>query len=98
MIRAIANKKLDLNQDEYEYYLELEKAFGAQAFIGLFATNDSGQITSVIPATNTPTAMVLIFFFLNVMFNQRLRKLEVWMDRLERVEEKVDELLKVNNG
>lgn len=97
MIRAIANKKVDLNQSEYEYYLQLEKAFGADAFIGLFSSDDYGQITSVMPATQTPTAMILIFFFLNVMFNQRLRKLDPLFERLEQLENKVDKLMKVKD-
>lgn len=92
MIRAIANQKLNLSKQEYEYYLELEKAFGQDEIIGLFKTDDDGQITSVTPSPSKPTAMVLIFFFLNVMHNQRLRGLEVWIEKLKDIEERVSTL------
>jgi hypothetical protein len=92
MIRAIANKKLDLTQEEYTYYLELEKAFGKEAFIGLFKTNKKGIIISVIPSNTNPTAMVLIFFFLNVMLNQRLRNIDEGLAKLSTLEQRISKL------
>jgi len=92
MIKAIANQKLDLNKEEYKYYLELERNFGKEAFVGLFRTNEKGQITSVMPPQSGPTAMILIFFLLNVMFNQRLRRFDSWMTRMESLEDRVVKL------
>jgi hypothetical protein len=89
MIKAIAHQKLDLSKEEYTYYLELEKSFGKDAFVGLFRTNDRGHIVSVMPPQAGPTAMILIFFLLNVMFNQRLRSFEGWMKEIEKIEKRV---------
>jgi hypothetical protein len=92
MIKIIANQKIDLSKEEYEYYIELEKVFGKSSFDGLFKTNDLGQIIFVMPPPSNPTAMILIYYFLNVMLNQRLRKMEDWAnvidERIKKLEEK----------
>lgn len=99
MIKAIANQKLDLSPEEYEYYLELEKSFGKDAFIDLFKTNDKGHIVSVMPPTANPTAMILIFFLLNLMFNQRLRQLDNWMNKMDREINELDRRIeKIEKG
>ena len=92
MIKAIANQKLDISKEEYDYYLALEKSFGKGAFVGLFKTNSNGQIIAVMPPQAGQTAMILIFFLLNVMFNQRLRKFDTWMTKLDKLEERVVKL------
>jgi hypothetical protein len=94
MIKAIASKKIDLNQDEYNYYLELEEAFGKEAFIGLFKTNKDGMIISVTPSSANPTAMILIFFFLNVMMNQRLRSIDKGLSGLSALEKRISKIEK----
>ena len=94
MIKAIANKKIDLSQEEYDYYLELENAFGKESFIGLFKTNKSGTIISVTPSNTTPTAMILIFFFLNVMLNQRLRSIDKGLSGLSALEKRISKIEK----
>lgn len=92
MIKAIANQKIDLSLEEYQYYLELEKSFGKDVFLNLFRTNEEGQIISVIPQSTAPTAMIIIFFFLNVMYNQRLRRLDVWINKVEDLENRIKRL------
>lgn len=92
MIKAIGNQKLDLNLEEYNYYLELEKIFGKDSFVGLFKTNDDGKIISVLPSSSNPTAMALIFFLLNVMFNQRLRRFDNWMVKMEKLEARIEKI------
>lgn len=94
MIKAIANKKLDLTKEEFDYYLELEKSFGKDSFYDLFKTNDDGVITAITPSPSQPTAMLLIFFLLNVMHNQRLRKLDSWVEKLDKLEARVASLEK----
>lgn len=86
MIKAIANKRLNLSSEEYEYYLELEKNFGSEAFLGLFNTDNDGNITSITPSPTQPTAMLLIFFLLNLMHNQKLRKLDSWILKIDNLE------------
>lgn len=89
MIKAIANKKLDLTNDEYQYYLELESNFGKEAFHDLFKTDDVGHIVAITPSPSQPTAMLLIFFLLNVMHNQKLRKLDVSISKIDALESRI---------
>ena len=83
MIKAICNQRIELSKEEWDYYLELEKSFGKDAFVGMFRTNKDGKIVSVMPSQKKPTAIILVFFLLNVMFNQRLRKFELWMKKFD---------------
>lgn len=96
MIRAVGNKRIDLSNDEYSYYLELEKIFGKESFIGLFKTNKMGIIDSVTPPHSNPVAMVIVFFFMNVMFNQRLRRFDTWMNKMESLESRIEMLEESN--
>ena len=88
MIRAVDNKRLDLNSEEYKYYLSLIENFGEQDFVGLFATDKNGQITSITPPVDRQISLGVIFFILNVMMNQQLRALG---SLIEKNEEKVAE-------
>jgi ABC-type molybdate transport system permease subunit len=92
MIKAIANKKIDLTQEEYDYYLELEATFGKEAFIGLFKTNKYGTVVSVTPSSAIPTAIILIFFFLNIMLNQRLRSIDEGLSTLASIEKRISKI------
>ncbi len=96
-MKVIANQLIDVSPEEFAYYQELEKNFGKDAFLGLFKTNEQGQIIAVIPSINHPTAMVLIFYFLNVMFNQRLRKLVGWGNKIGELEVQIVNLEKRMN-
>jgi hypothetical protein len=87
MIRALANKKIDLSDDEFRYLQDIKKTVGESEFLGLFSTNKHGIIQSITPSGSTQTSIVAIFFLLNVMMNQRLRRLDDKMagiDNLER--------------
>lgn len=75
MIRAVDNKRLDLSEEEYEYFLKLTDKFGSGDFSGLFKTNKNGQITSIAPPVDKKISLGVMFFILNVMMNQRLRAL-----------------------
>lgn len=98
MIKAIANKKLDLSTEEYEFYLELENLFGKDAFIGLFQSDSKGIVTSVTPSGSGSTAVVLIFFFLNVMLNQRLRGIDIGLFKIQELEARIIKLEGKVNG
>ncbi len=87
MIRAIANKPLDLTDDEYEYYVSIINAFGNNIFQDTFEVEDEneasakyGWITLVKPPLNNNLPMGVVFFLFNVMLNQRMRKFEETMD------------------
>ncbi len=75
MIRAVDNKRLDLSDEEYSYYLGLVESFGKDEFVDLFSTDKNGQITSINPPLDRQISMGVMFFVLNVMMNQRLRAL-----------------------
>ncbi len=94
MIKAIGNRKIDLTQEEHDYYLELESAFGKEPFVGLFKTDKNGIIISVTPSNTNPTAMILIFFFLNVMLNQRLRSIDKGLSGLASLEKRISKIEK----
>ncbi len=90
MIRAVANKRIDLSDDELSYYRELEEQFGPESFKNLFQTDKNGFITSIMPNLKSPTPLPVIFFMFNVMFNQRLRVLDSEITRIKGVVKEVD--------
>ena len=99
MIKAVGNKKIDLSKEEYSYFLSLKDVFGESSFIGLFETNDDGDITLIKPALDNPTSMAVIFFLLNVMLNQRLRKLDKKIKKIDSIESRIKTLEEgINNG
>jgi hypothetical protein len=76
VIRAIANKRLDLSDSEYSYFLAIKNSIGDEDFKKLFTTNKNGIITSVSPPLDKPINVAVIYFILNVMVNQRLNTIE----------------------
>lgn len=92
MIIAFANKKLEVNEEEKEYLLSLQNTFGEDTFVGLFQTNSDGVITSITPSPAKPTQVIVLFFLLNLMLNQRLRKID--NSRIEKLEERLAQLEK----
>lgn len=89
MIRAVGNKRLDLNDSEYSYFQEIKKAVGEADFVGLFKTDKNGLITAITPPTNKGINVIVVYFILNVMINQRVRILE---GSLKKVENFVDQI------
>ena len=92
MIRAVGNKRLFLDNNEHRYYLELKSSFDEKYFNGLFTSDNDGIITAVTPSATKQTPIILIFFLLNVMMNQRLRKIDDGVSRLSLLEEKIDKI------
>jgi hypothetical protein len=95
LIRALANKRIDLSDEEYNYYKILSEKYGTDSFRGLFETDKNGIITSVSPPLDGQTPMATIFFMLNVMFTQRMRILDAKIGKLNDLEEKVDQIVSV---
>ena len=89
MIRAVDNKPLDLSEDEFEYYLLIIKAFGPNIFQQTFETIEDehspqhGWITIVKPPLNAQLPMGVVFYLFNVMLNQRIRKFDELIVKLE---------------
>tara|TARA_B100000131_G_scaffold322863_1_gene378449 strand:- start:4347 stop:4706 length:360 start_codon:yes stop_codon:yes gene_type:complete len=97
LIRAVANKRLDLSEDEYSYFLTLKDEFGEAEFRGIFETDRNGIITMVSPPVKNPTSLGILFFLLNVMMNQRLRNVGVSIAELKKNQQNVAEINSVDN-
>lgn len=91
MIRAIDNRPLDLTDDEFEYYLQIMKEFNyvSNVFQDTFEVDENdqsaayGHITLVKPPLNRNLPMGVVFFLFNIMLNQRIRKFEEMMSKIE---------------
>jgi len=89
MIRAVANKPLELSDVEFQYYLLLVEAFGQNIFQDTFVSDEEpnspthGWITMVTPPFNGQLPMGVIFFLFNVMLNQRVRKFDEALKKVE---------------
>ena len=83
MIRAVGNKKLDLSDSEYKYMLELERAYGKESFNGCFSVDTKGFVSFVSPPLDRVVPMPVLFFLLNLSFNQRLRILDKYISKNE---------------
>ena len=81
MIRAVGNKKVDLSNDEYKYLVKLEEVFGKESFNGCFSSDSKGMITFVSPPLDRVVPMPVLFFLLNLSFNQRLRYLDKFITK-----------------
>lgn len=90
MIRAVGNKRLDLNQSEYDYFLQLKNTVGESDFVGLFETDKNGLITAVMPPVDKGINVMVVYFVLNIMLNQRVRLLEGSMKKVENFVDQID--------
>ena len=91
MIRAVANKRLDLSEEEYRYYCGLKDTFGENYFRGLFQSDNNGVLTAVAPPIDREIPLVILFFVLNVMMNQRVRVLDGKINGFIMLEKKIIE-------
>lgn len=90
MIISFANKRLDVNAEEKEYLNKLKESLGEGTFIGLFESDQTGCITSISPSPSKPIQLIVLFYLLNLMLNQRLRKID--NSRIESLEKRIAEL------
>ncbi len=91
-IKSVANTRLSLSREEFEYYEKLKTIFGEDSFRGLFQTDLAGNISGISPPTDKPVANPVLFFLLNVSFNQRMRQLEKFFEKINVMEEKIKTL------
>jgi hypothetical protein len=84
MIRAVANQKLDMTNDEYRLYEQIVSSYdssdcdGDFLFHDLFVSDDSGMITCLIPPSVRNVPLQVFLFLISLMVQQQLR-----MARLE---------------
>lgn len=82
MIRVIDYKKVEMMDEEYEYYQKIVNEFtqgnydGKEQFKGMFDTDDDGCITIIHLPLKKEVAWVVIVFLQNLMLNQRIRRME----------------------
>jgi hypothetical protein len=91
-IKAIANTRISLSREEFEYYEKLRVMFGEDSFRGLFQTDIAGNIAGISPPLDRPTPQPILFFLLNVTFNQKMRQLEKFFDKIDSIEGKIKEI------
>lgn len=84
MIRAIDNKPLDLTDKEFEYYLQITKAFGDKVFQDTFEVDEhNGFIIMVKPPMTKTLPLGAVYFLLNIQLNQRIREFENIMEEFK---------------
>ena len=82
MKKGVDYQKVEMTEQEYEYYQDLVKLYGAQVFSELFETDKNGTITIIKPTKSIPWEV--LFFIQNVMINQHLRANDERISALER--------------
>jgi hypothetical protein len=78
MKRVIDYKQVDMTDEEFAYMQVLLKEFpdGKSQVRGLFEVDGDGCITVIKPPVRRQIAWGLLFFFQNLMINQRIRRME----------------------
>jgi hypothetical protein len=94
MLVAISGKLVDMTEDEKKIYDQLKRDFGGASFNGTIATNDDNEITLVNPYGDgsNNVSYAVMWFLINLMISQKLRKVDNMIDFMERVNGRVDEL------
>lgn len=88
MIRAIDFKKVDMTDQEFDFYTHLIKTYtagngdGKAYFSDLFDADENGIITLIKPIKSIPWS--ILFFIQNLMINQHLRSFDERIGRLEK--------------
>lgn len=90
--KSIANTRISISREELEYYERLKQMFGEDAFRGLFQTDLAGNIAGISPPLDKPTPQPILFFLLNVSFNQRMRQVEKFVQKVADLEERIKTL------
>lgn len=92
LIREIEGRIVDMTNEEFAYYSSLAKKFGKDVFRDLFESDAGGRIITLTPSAEKPTAILVIFFFLNLMLNQRLRAIDYKLSKIDELEKRISKL------
>ena len=82
MMKVIDYKKVDMTEEEYAYYLRLVEQFskpnydGKEQFRDVFDVDGDGCISFIRPPLGREIGWGVLFFLQNLMINQRLRRIE----------------------
>jgi len=96
MHKVIDYKKVDMSDDEYNYYKHLVETFsdkdknisGSIYFKDLFDTDKDGLITLIKTEKVVPWAV--LFFMQQLMLSQRIRLIDGLLDRALKIESKIN--------
>jgi hypothetical protein len=89
MFYIIDYKKIEMTEDEYNYYNQLISEFtygnisGKDQFRDVFDVDDDGCISMIRPPLKKEVGWAVILFLQNLMINQRLRRMEQWVKELQ---------------
>lgn len=99
-IRIVDNKKLALTEKEWTVYNDICQSYnrpnfkGSDLFIGLFESDDEGQITFIKSPSNRRTSMEVFLYLVAIYEHQGMRRLKREMDaRLNDIEKRFEEKL-----
>jgi hypothetical protein len=92
VIRAIANKRLDLTDEEYDVYNQIVSVVDKSEFNNVFITDNNGRIKAIFPPIDQQISMVVVYFLFNIMINQRVRKIDYLIDDMEALKAKINKM------
>ena len=100
-MRSIDYKKVNLSDEEFEYYNELVKQFaepehglkGDECFRDLFETDADGNIILIVPKRTIP--WVALHFVQQVQISQRLRVMDGLSGKIKQLEKRIECLEKI---
>lgn len=87
-IRIIDNKKIDLTEDEFQFYQELCRSYdrpnakGSDLFMGLFETDDKGIIVFIKPPSVRYTSMEVFCFVCALYQHQHIRLIQTHCEKV----------------
>lgn len=95
-LRVIANRRIELTEDEWKYYQEICNHYtgGKELFNDLFETDETGLITFLRPP-NGRFSLEVVLFLQNIMVHQYVRRM--YREHKEVLEELKSELEKVRS-
>lgn len=97
-MRVIDNQKVDMTDEEWNYYTDLVKGFtdskvnGSLYFKNLFTTDERGYIIMITPKHEVP--WLILFFVQNLMINQRLKEFDVCNKKINDLEKIINDMRK----
>lgn len=94
MKKVIDHKKIDMIDEEWEYYKKLINSFssssensGSEYFRDTFDTDENGYIYIIRPPLGKPLPWAVILFLQNLMINQQERKRdEIFKNKIKEVD------------
>lgn len=101
MFKIIANRKIELTEDEHALYVSICRSYdrpnfkGEDLFLDIFETNDDGLITFLRPPSTKFTSWEVFMFCMTVQQQQQLRMMHRQIDDMrDQLNKRLDEALK----